>query len=829
MSPTALLSGVSRVWYGDPLAVNATRLFRRTFTVDDPAAIWRARLTLFADASYHLWCNGVHCGRGPTFFHPHRRPVDRYDLLPCLGAGVNTLAVQVHSPGTALHHYVPNGTPGLVARLDLDGPDGARSIVTNGDWQAAGRTGWDADVPRRSWAIGHVEHFDMAAAPLGWQAPDYDASAWAAAEVHPPFGCGKEGGYFDPALPYLAETFRPAVKLLRAAAAGAETFPLSAGTGPAEWGEALLAEPWEEVTAFTVRWQPAPDAALRVEGLAADRAAVLTCDLGAQYTGGADLVFTASSAGTVEIGWAELIKDDRPQVMRKGATYVDRIEARAGINVWQPHHFSSGRYLLLILRGFTGSVAFRRLGWRAAEPDCRWRGSFHASDALINAVWELCERTQRVGTQRALMDCPTREQAPYVGDGNPNALWIGRLTGDFSYWRRLITETFAVQGSGGLVKSTPFSGINNVLIDYNLLAVIGARDYLRETGDLETVGKVLDGCRRVIGWFDRWCRADGLFAFDWEKRGKAQPFPDGTLSPEPTGGWVSPGADTAATIDRPSLNVFIDHAGMGWHNAGEPGIDRRGLNAAMNALLVLGRRALADLLEACGTDGAAARRRQAAALAAAVTERFWSTEQGAFVDGVREGKPLAQVSQQTNTWCLMAGCAPAGREADILRRILDPADTAVARCGPYFYTYLLPLLARYGLWAEALAELRRWQVMLDGGATTLWETFAGDHLDSFCHPWSGAPVDFLPRRVAGIGALPQGASAVRLTPQCGLLAGAAARVETVRGSVALAWQTEAGGIALRGELPEGVDGELALPDGTRRTVHGGWSLWVPAG
>src|SRR5690606_36003377 len=140
---------------------------------------------------------------------------------------------------------------------------------------------------------------------------------------------------------------------------------------------------------------------------------------------------------------------------------------------------------------FTGSVHVRRFGVVASEPDLAWEGSFRCDDDRLNAIFDLCARTVRVGTQEGLMDCPTREQAPYVGDGHPVAEWIARLTGDTRHWAYLVREQFGRVADSGLIRSTPFSWRDDTLIDYTLIAILGTRDYLRWTGDRELVRPLL--------------------------------------------------------------------------------------------------------------------------------------------------------------------------------------------------------------------------------------------------------------------------------------------------------------------------------------------------
>jgi hypothetical protein len=164
-----------------------------------------------------------------------------------------------------------------------------------------------------------------------------------------------------------------------------------------------------------------------------------------------------------------------------------------------------------------------------------------------------------------------------------------------------------------------------------------------------------------------------------------------------------------------------------------------------------------------------------------------------------------------------------------MRKMLDPADSQIARNGPYFWTYTFAQLQRLGMVDLGLqAAEQLWKPMLDAGATTLWETFLGDDLDSYCHPWSGAPVEFLLTAVAGLPAWACATQRVELRPQYNLVDRMSAKIATSAGMIEIAWQPIADGrYSLRGELPAGVQGVLHDPHGVPVGVmSGAWEYKV---
>lgn len=763
------LDGIQRIWLGAQDGFAQTRMFRRGF---DASAGQRATIAIYADSVYRLWCNGEHIGRGPAYHHPHRRPIETYDLSPHLRDGENVVAVFVYACGRHTDHSVDTGCPGLVAKLRV----GDDIIETDDAWRAAVQTGWATDVPRRTGSIATIELIDANIMPMGWTQPGFDDSGWSTAQVFAPFAPDMDGIYLDTGLPRMLHTFQAATTLALHATSN-DVFPLHAELHSQAFGDHLDGETW------TAPRRIEHDGHLTLRGFDGEQAAVWVLDLGAEYAGSITFEFDSDSGGVIDVGWSELIEDGRPLIVRKGCSYADRYIARPGYNHMLGYNYSAGRYITVVMRGFTGDVRFQRVGMLASQPDLPWQGAFECCDEKLNAVWQLCERTLHVGVQgEGLIDCPTREQAPYVGDANLIAGWLGRTTADYAYWRYLVRETFASQKKSGQIKTIVFSGITHVLLDYELLAVVGARDYLRATGDRQTIDLVMPAMRRLLQWFEDHLGDDGLPDFAWENRSFVFDYTD--------------------DIDAATWNLFIDHPGMGWHNLNEPGIDRSGRNAALSALLAITWDAMAQM------TGESDWTRRADAMRDRIRKRFWDQKRQVFADGEMDGRLHDQFSQQTNTWCIQAGCVDDATARRIFARVLDPQDADMARSGPYFWHYMLPAMAQLNMHDVALEHVRRlWFSMIERGATTTFETFAGDEMDSFCHAWACVPVDFLPRHIVGIGT-PSGGE-VALRPKIDLLSSASATVATPAGPITLGWDDK----QVYGSLPGGVTGLLHLPGG----------------
>jgi hypothetical protein len=578
------------------------------------------------------------------------------------------------------------------------------------------------------------------------------------------------------------------------------------GDDPSAFGEKLSCEPWLVPEGLELHSDPTGES-IRVIGLTRKCGAAIVLDLGRELTGQICFDSVCPTTGTIDIGWSELIINGRPPVMRKKVSYADRLLAIAGENHWEPLSFSAGRYVVLVLRGFEGPVELRRVGMRTTEPELNWQGKFESSDLVLNKVWDLCVHTIRVGTQEGLMDCPTREQAPYLGDGNLIGRWLGMLSGDWRHWKYLVRESFVRQSPDGLLRDAVFSGQRRSILDYNLLAVIGVRDYLNFSGDLQTIREILPACRKVFRWFDARRNAQGLIDTSNHRM-------------NPNGEWEQ-AYDPAGDRRDWATILFIDHPGLGWHNVGEPEIDRRGINAAINAVYIVARQALQELEAA--VEGKSS---DASAMKHALKSAMFDAQRNVFVDGVLNGSQLSQVSQQTNIWCLWANLCDDIEATKVLDCVLDDDQPNLARGGPYFFGYTLPQMARVGKHREALDLIRKlWRPMVDSDATTLWETFSGDGLDSRCHPWSAAPLEFLLCEILGLGSLLNPSNEAVCIPRIDLLDRAKGTLMTSRGPASIQWETETdGSTKICGKIPDGISAKLLTPQRQLiGMIHGTWS------
>jgi len=759
---------------------NAYCYLRRRFEVSDVAM--RALLRISADTNYMVWLNGRYVGQGPGPYVREVRPVDEHDVTGLIREGENVICVLGSWWGMTSHSR-PRGDAGVIAELSWEDAAGATHRVGSDEsWRALMSRAWERDTPRRNADLGFTEYFDARREPPDWLEPRFDDSAWPQATLAP----GEHRRLFPRLVPLLREWSEEPVALAGAWLAGSEA-PGPEDRDPeltefidieplqpldearrAELAEALIAP-----GATVIDWLPA------VDGLA------LTLDMGREIVGHLELDIDAPAGGRIDIAPAELMRDGRPWCYRKGTKYAQRYLTREGRQHWATYDWHGLRYLHVVLRGFETPVTIQRLGVRRRESDLDWRAQFASSDAALDRIWAIGKHTLRVGTQEVQVDCPTREQAAYWGDATWIGLWTLWMTGNRDHVRHLLLSAKPAAYDNGQLPASIFSSLDQILFDYTLIMPWGLHAYWWDTGDLSVARRLAPTVEGLLAWYRERRNEAGLVDFD-----------------------------AVAAHARGEGTLFIDHPGLGWHNFPHPGLDRRGTSAALNLFYLKALQCWGELLTVLGDEARAGEvRREADGLAREIERTFFDAERGVYVDALVDGEPSPQVSGQVNTLAVLTGVCPPERRHGVLERVLAD-DPSLCRCSAYFWLYQFEAMAQAGMHAEMLEAMRRhWEGMANAGATTWWETFAGDELDSLCHPWSSAPNHVLQKHLLGVRPTAPGFAEVELRPRPDLVDRASGTVCTVRGEIAVGWEPEGGGALVTVRLPQDVRGDLHAPGG----------------
>lgn len=774
---------------GDPKPVDAYRLFRKTFTLNSMPR--KARLRITADAEYRLFINGAYIGRGPAPNPPAHVSVDQFDVPVHLTQGENVIGVIVH------HLGVPSfprmlGRAGLLAELTLDG----RTISTDDSWLWHDAW-WNFTNERFSPFRGFTEELDAGKEPQGWTTGDhpprliamslarprpripFDPSGWKPAVVIGPVGCkpwtNPELRDIPPATDcdiFPAGPARPKTVLVAA--------PIPPDIPPKKQAAKQISD-LAVVKPGTIPqvWDPhvhhdSDDPRNLLDGapFRVNSGQLIVLDFGREVSGYPQISAHSDTAGSVlDIGYGEGFEaDGRVSVMRQGNPDSDRLILRQGYQHLRTFHHRAFRYMVIAVRP-KGEVSISFPSVVESGYPVRERGSFTCSDTKLAKIWEVGRQTMRICMDQGFMDCPWRERGQYIGDGlaeGPVALYA---FGDTTLMRRFLRQGMLCQPADGLLEPaypsdwTAFHAGRkdaNRIPGYGLLWVVMLENYWRETGDDKLVAELRPTLRKLLAWFD--------------------PFrgPDGMLRKVPE--WN-----------------FIDWAGL------KPESEMACLN--LQYLMAL------QSATALGENHES----QASQLAESFERAHWDVSRGLYRDAP------GVYTVHANALALLALSPPFDKAARIIQGI-RPQNGApqppilgesAARSdllqpeSPYFEGFVLRALCRYGRHDAALRTLiEKWWPMIERGATTFWESFAGQW--SQCHAWSCEPTAMLSRDILG-ASYDAPTRTITFAPRTVNLTWAEGITPLSCGDVKVRWDVKGDTFTTRINTPRGVKVHLDLP------------------
>lgn len=494
---------------------------------------------------------------------------------------------------------------------------------------------------------------------------------------------------------------------------------------------------------------------------------------------------------------------------------VDQVtSAGDDTDVFEPRHSAKG-FQFVRVEGYDGPLTVDDVTAVVVHTDFQRRGNFKCSDESVNAINRIAEWSFRANACDIPTDCPTRERAGWTGDWQiyvETAAFLYDVGGFSAKWLR---DLAAEQRSDGKVTNlVPESHPGDDRPPAHWPLIEGSAGWGDAAVHVPWITYRTTGDRQVLA--DQWSSAKA---------------------------WVDYAANAAATGRHRSRVVrSTDPApherylwDSGWHfgewlEAGENLDDT--IAAAMvadhgpvaTAYLFRSARQLAGIARILGRHDDAA---HYDGLAGNVAEA-WRTE---FLapDGT-----TTPDTQATYARALTFGLIPDELRARSAARLVDLIRAAATHLTTGFLAtpFLLPVLADTGHLDVAYDLLFQdtepsWLVMVDRGATTVWEEWGGIDADgiphaSLNHYSKGAVITFLHQYVAGLQLVEPGFRRFRIAPRSG---GGIDRAEATHdspyGPIAVSWERHGAHLDLEVTVPPGTTADVVLPTGEERTLGSG--------
>lgn len=401
-------------------------------------------------------------------------------------------------------------------------------------------------------------------------------------------------------------------------------------------------------------------------------------------------------------------------------------------------------------------------------------GSFECSNQRYNDMWKISRNTVLCCMHEMYVDCPYYEQQQYGMDSTLEMMFTFRLGSDNLMPLQSLTDLAHSQIYDGMLQANYPSNATQVIPNFTLYWVLMLREYLRYTG------KIVD-VRKLLGTMDK-----ALEAFENLKREE-----DGLIGTTPY--WC-----------------YIDWV-PGWP-AGTPNGGREGPLTMTCMMYAAALKAAAEICDTLGRpERAVEYRRRAEDMIVAINAHCYDKEAGLY----RHSPLYAEYGQHTTVWAILSGAVTGEDAAQLIDRTYD-GHVPVATCAfsmNYYQFRALELAGRYNYAPNAFAG---WEKMLDLHCTTWCEN--PDWPRSECHGWSSAPVYEFSEMVLGVYPTGDGYTSVRIKPHIDDLGltWAKGTVPTPYGAISVSWEKQDDTFTLNVELPEGANmpATVELPDGT---------------
>jgi alpha-L-rhamnosidase len=760
----------------DPNALESNGLFRKAFALDRVPGRVPARIT--ADSRYVLYVNNRELGRGPMRSQFRRLHYDMYDLAPYLVAGENVIAVHVRYYGRETAFWspaTPNRTLGRSGAMVFECDLGSSGwLASDASWKAHRAESWahestDAHDP----VTGGVptEVFDARRFPHYWKSAGFDDSSWGQSQIihammsglyrsqpptHPygplyPRSIGQLGG----------EVVRP-VHIEVEALSG---LPSQLGDSPMDRVDQALSAPRRG----SLLEQQLPALADVPEA----GAAWITIDMGRIVSGIVKFELQAPPGTEFDFSYTEEPISGGPVFgrMRAGSRYIacGRDDSFGLLDT------IGFRYAYVLVHSVAGSVVLEDFAVQEQLHPWEEPATFACSDARLDRIFKAGVRTVQLCSPDAFVDCPTREQRAWTGDGVVHQMVTLAASRDWRLAKRYVELGNSPRADGILpmftVSMMELTG-SFTLPDWSLHWIHGVYNWYRYAGDRAAVFSWLPTVSRILRWY--------------------VPYQSSTGVLKDVAEWNLVDWSSVSTTDTSSL------------------------------LTAEWARGLREFAEIAGWLGENESRRWAEDLydrARAGFEVFWDEARGSYIDHIVGGVPRPEMSQIAGALAIVSGLAPMSRWQRIIETITDETRLVVRswagggqseekfeqqQRGIYeidwdvekevvisepFMSYVVHDAVALAGCAERLPDLYlRWMSFLEDGYDTIGENWGvGTH----AHGWSCTPTRDMLIYTLGISPAGPGFGRARISPCLGRLEWAKGQVPTPLGPISVEVSAEA--------------------------------------
>jgi hypothetical protein len=517
---------------------------------------------------------------------------------------------------------------------------------------------------------------------------------------------------------------------------------------------------------------------------------VFVYDLGKNAASRPRLTVRGPAGATVTLSPSEVLGDDglikpRSIGVRPGLpVYYAYTLAGTGDERWSPRFSYCGcRYLQVegaapADRAAPGTPAIVELANEFIHADAEQTGDFACSQTLLVQIHELIKQAVLSNTVSVFTDCPHREKLGWLEQDHLNAATLIYNEDAITLFEKTVSDIADAQlASGQIPEIAPeyvqFLGPDGIYRDspeWGSTIVLGAWATYRFYGDDRVLAIGYPAMHRYADYLESKREADGIIAYG-------------------LGDWLDIGPHK---------------------NSGVSQLTTLGLTATATYYEML--TALIGIARVLGRPAAEANdyRRRAASVETAFNARFFHADQGSYDTG----------SQTANAMPLALGLVPAGREPDVLGKLVADIRSRQdhVTAGDVGFHYVVRALMEHGRPDVLHAMLSRtdppsYGAQIVAGATALTENWDPADGGSQNHFMLGHAEQWLFEGLAGIGVdFSRSGPPIRIAPQPVLgVDSAGAQYRSAIGPISCHWQRQGQGLIVDVEIPPGATARVCLP------------------
>ncbi len=494
----------------------------------------------------------------------------------------------------------------------------------------------------------------------------------------------------------------------------------------------------------------------------------LCFDFGEQKCGYLEFKIQAAAGTIMDIHMVEYISEEN--ILQH--TYPDnrngmRFTAKDGENSYRSLKRRSGRYAFVTLRQQVSTVIINDFILTESTAAVEPVQPFRCSDEQLNAIWEICERTLKLGMEDTFTDCSLYEQTLWIGDARNQALYAFETYGEYAVSARSLELGAQSLEHFPLVGCQVPSTWRSLIPAWSFLWGIHVWEHHFASGDKALLRSLWPAVVKNMDSALDHIDASGLFS------GKFWNLLE----------W--------ADIDQEQETVL--------HNS---------------MLLVKALRAAENCAMALDETSSFYRFTEKREQLIEAINSTWDDAKKSYPDAILNcGRPSDKTCQHNAALAVMAQVLPSQHVETVRHNLLKPPAGMTGIASPFASQFLFEALDIMGEPQAILDDIKRnYSPMIDAGATTVWETYPGSTCSpkgfptrSHCHGWSCGPLLFFNRIILGIRQIAPGGCAFSISPWLGECSHASGGLMTPNGKLSVHWKLSADDLLVKISSPEGVE------------------------